>query len=175
MTALRCGTKCCTSCSALERPDIHGRNSSESAVERFIAPRTVSTTADQRLPAIQRQSPFPEKISLSRDSGRIAMTVLAANRTGQSAEVAIPSDNIGFGFNLTSDKGIVWEGGVPVPAAETTRFAAGEVKRYVFDFRIAYDFGPFPRAPGLPMGTYIFGGAYGGQPASNPPTVALTP
>lgn len=118
---------------------------------------------------------IPENPSLARDSGRIAMTVLAANHTGQSVEVALPSDNIGFSFTLTSDTGLDWLGAVTVPTPETTRFAAGEVKRYVFDFRIAHDLDQIPHAPGLPLGTYIFGGAYGGRAASNPPTVILTP
>lgn len=118
---------------------------------------------------------IPENPSLAKDSGRIAMTVLAANHTGKSVEVALPSDNIGFSFTLTSDAGLDWLGAVTVLTPEATRFAAGEVKRYVFDFRIAHDLGQIPHAPGLPLGTYIFGGAYGGHAAANPPTVILTP
>src|SRR6266545_1705812 len=119
---------------------------------------------------------IPANPSLQNDDGRIAMTVLAANRSGRAADVTLPgSDAIGFSFTLTNDKGLLWWIGVTATTPETTRFAAGEVKRYVFDFRIEdFDFGPFPPGPGLPPGTYSFAGAYGGTWASNPPTVTLT-
>ena len=119
----------------------------------------------------------PANPSLENEDGRIAMTVLAANRSGQPAEVALPGagNGIGFSFSLTSDKGFLWWIGVTATAPETTRFATGEVKRYVFDFRIeAHDFSVFPSGPNLPPGTYTFAGAYGGTWASNPPTVTVT-
>jgi hypothetical protein len=118
---------------------------------------------------------IPENPSLAKDDGLMVMSVLAANRTGHSAEVVLPSDNIGFSFALSNDKGFAWAAGVPVPAPETTRFAVGEIKRYVFDFRIIPDLSQIHHAPGLPLGTYIFGGAYGGRAASNSPTVTLAP
>jgi len=118
----------------------------------------------------------PENPSLANGGGRIAMTVLAANRSGQPAEVALPgNDGIGFSFSLASDKGFLRWNGVAATQPETIQFAAGEVKRYVFDFKIAdNDFNALPRGPDLPPGTYSFAGAYGGTWASSPPTVILT-
>jgi hypothetical protein len=117
----------------------------------------------------------PANPSLENNGGRIAMTVLAANRSGRPAEVTLPgSDRIGFSFNLTTDQGRLWWAGVTAETPETTRFAAGEVKRYVFDFTIeGHDFNLFPRGPNLPPGNYTFSGAYGGTSASNPPTVTV--
>lgn len=117
----------------------------------------------------------PENPSLANENGRIAMTVLAANRSGQPAEVALPgNDGIGFSFSLTGDKGSLRRVDVAATQPETTRFAAGEVKRYVFDFRIEEnEFSPLPRGPELPPGSYTFAGAYGGTWASKPPTVTL--
>lgn len=115
----------------------------------------------------------PENPSLTNENGRIAMTVLAANRSGQPAEVALPgNDGIGFSFRLTSDKGYLRLVDVAATQPETTRFAPGEVKRYVFDFKVG-DVNAFPRGPDLPLGTYSFAGAYGGTWATNPPTITL--
>ena len=115
----------------------------------------------------------PENPSMANENGRIAMTVLAANRSGKPAEVALRgSDGIGFSVSLTSDKGFFRWTGVPATQPETTRFAAGEVKRYVFDFKIG-DVAAFPHGPDLPPGTYTFTGAYGGAWAPNPPVVTL--
>jgi hypothetical protein len=115
----------------------------------------------------------PLNPSLENENGRLSMTVLAANRSGQPAEVALPENNgIGFGFVLTSDKGYLRQVDVPAMQPETTRFAAGEVKRYVFDFKIG-DVAAFPHGPDLPLGTYTFVGAYGGAWAPNPPIVTV--
>lgn len=115
----------------------------------------------------------PENPSLTNENGRIAMTVLAANRSGQPGVVALPDNNgIGFGFRLDSDKGFLRLAVVAATQPETTRFAAGEVKRYVFDFRMG-DVDAFPRGPDLPAGTYTFAGAYAGVWAPNPPVVTL--
>ena len=115
----------------------------------------------------------PENPSMTNEDGRIAMTVLAANRSGQPAEVALPgNDGIGFSFMLTSDKGFLRLVAVPATQPETTRFAPGEVKRYVFDFKVG-ETNAFPRGPDLPPGIYHFAGAYGGAWAPNPPAVTL--
>lgn len=115
----------------------------------------------------------PENPSLTNEDGRIAMTVLAANRSGHPGLVALPENNgIGFSFRLDSDKGFLRLAEVPASQPETTRFAAGEVKRYVFDFKMG-DVNAFPRGPDLPPGTYSFAGAYGGTWAPNPPIVTL--
>lgn len=117
----------------------------------------------------------PATPSLANDDGRIVMIVLAANRSGRSAAVTLPgSAEIGFSFSLTTDQGFLWWSGVTASTPETTRFAAGEVKRYVFDFRIEpQNFNVFPRGPNLPPGTYTFAGAYGGTWAPNPPTISF--
>jgi hypothetical protein len=117
----------------------------------------------------------PANPGLANENGRIAMTVLAANRGSQPANVTLhENDGIGFSFSLTSDKGYLRLGWAAATQPETTRFAAGEVKRYVFDFRIEDDeFTPLPRGPGLPPGSYTFAGAYGGTWAPKPPTVTL--
>jgi hypothetical protein len=115
----------------------------------------------------------PLNPSLANENGRIAMTVLAANRSGQPAQIALPgNDGIGFSFNLTSDKGYFRGADMAATQPETTRFAAGEVKRYVFDFKIE-DANSFPHTPDLPPGTYSFHGAYGGAWAPNPPSVTV--
>jgi hypothetical protein len=117
----------------------------------------------------------PANPSLENNGGRIAMTVLAANRSARPAEVTLSgSDRISFSVNLTSDQGFLWWSGVTATTPETTRFAAGEVKRYVFDFAIeGHDFNLFPRGLDLRPGNYTFAGAYGGRWASNPPTVTV--
>jgi hypothetical protein len=117
----------------------------------------------------------PPNPSLANENGRLSMTVLAANRTGQPAEVALPgNDGIGFSFSLTSDKGYLRRVDVAATQPETTRFAAGEVKRYVFDFRIdENEFASIPHGPELSAGIYTFAGAYGGTWAPKPPTVTL--
>jgi len=110
------------------------------------------------------------------DDGHIVMVVSAANRSGKPAEVNLGPSNSGiaFSFQLTSDNGFFWWGGVPVTAPETTRFAAGEKKRYVFDFQIAVNDGNvFPGGSNLAPGIYSFAGAYGGTWAANPPTLTL--
>jgi len=65
------------------------------------------------------------------DDGHIVMVVSAANRSGKPADVNLGPSNSGiaFSFQLTSDNGFFWWGGVPVTAPETTRFAAGEKQR----------------------------------------------
>ena len=54
---------------------------------------------------------------------------------------------------------------------EVMRFAPGEGKRFIFDFRNRR--GPYRFD--LEPGTYRFDGAYGGVWARNPPTVTVAP
>ena len=115
----------------------------------------------------------PQNPSLANESGRIAMTVLAANHSSQPAEVTLPG-GIGFSFSLTNDKGYLRLVDVAATQPETTRFAVGEVKRYVFDFRIDQEeFAGIPRREALQPGTYTFAGAYGGTWAPRPPTLSV--
>lgn len=118
----------------------------------------------------------PDHPSSLIDDGHIVMVVSAANRSGKPGEVTLAQSTggIAFSFNLTSDNGFYWWGGVPATTPETTRFAAGEKKRYVFDFQIAiHDGSLFPGGSNLAPGLYSFAGAYGGTWAANPPRVTL--
>jgi hypothetical protein len=118
----------------------------------------------------------PANPNLANENGRISMTVLATNRSGQAAQVALPGNNgIGFSFALTSDIGYFRQVDMAATQPETTRFAAGEVKRYVFDFRIKdAESPPISRGHDLLPGNYTFRGAYGGAWAPQPPTVTVT-
>jgi hypothetical protein len=98
----------------------------------------------------------PDHPSSAIDDGHIEMVVSAAKRSGKPAEVTLGQSNSGiaFSFQLTNDNGFLWWGGVPATAAETTRFAAGEKKRYVFNFQIAvHDGNVFPSGSNLAPGS----------------------
>ncbi len=98
------------------------------------------------------------------NDGFLAVTVLATNPTRSPMIVALPGSypgHIGAGFeyrleNLAS--GFDTVGTVAAFDSAVVFFAAGETKRYVFDFRVQS-----ATWPGLVPGAYLISGSYGLQ------------
>jgi hypothetical protein len=112
------------------------------------------------------------------DSDRYVMMVVTAhNPSTESWQVLLPpsgdsGEPSSFSFNLESKAigALEWYD-MRADAPEVTRFAAGETKRFIFDFWVRggpyrYDLAP---------GTWTFRGAYGGIWAPLPPTLTLVP
>jgi hypothetical protein len=119
----------------------------------------------------------PQAPSRSRYGGYFTMTVTARNPRDHPVVVTLPppSDagpSLSFEYRIELTAGSLmsndraWDDGV-------TRFAAGEVKRRVFDFYMTESEG-IRGDGGLGPDTYRFRGAYGGHWAAVFPTVTLS-
>jgi len=99
------------------------------------------------------------------------MFVTARNRAGTPVIVQLsPSGDAGPSVSFSYDIGLSrYDVRADVP--EVTRFAALEVKRFIFDFRVGVGDARYYLRPG----TFRFNGAYGGVWAPNPPTVTVSP
>lgn len=112
------------------------------------------------------------------DSERYVMMVITArNPSTEPWQVRLaPSGDAGapasFSFELANSTGSVQEWyDMRADAPEVTRFAAGETKRFIFDFWVRGG----PTRYDLAPGTWTFRGAYGDVWAPLPPTLTLTP
>jgi hypothetical protein len=107
----------------------------------------------------------------------VMMVVTARNPSAESWRVSLaPSGDAGepvsFSYSL-ENKAIgeqVWYD-MRADAPEVTRFAAGETKRFIFDFWVRSGPTRYDVAPGM----WTFRGAYGGIWAPSPPTLTLVP
>jgi hypothetical protein len=107
----------------------------------------------------------------------VMMIVTARNPSAESWRVSLaPSGDAGapgsFSYKLenTAIGEQVWYD-MRADAPEVTRFAAGETKRFIFDFWVRRGLTRYDIAPG----TWTFRGAYGGAWAPSPPTLTLVP
>lgn len=110
-------------------------------------------------------------------SGHFTMTVTARNPFGHPVLVGLPppgdaGPSVTFEYRVeyqggyTQNNERLWDNGV-------TRFAAGETKQRIFDFRMI-DAPGIAGNGGLGPGSYTFRGAYGDHWAP-PPTITLSP
>jgi hypothetical protein len=110
------------------------------------------------------------------DSERyVMMVVTARNPSAVPWQILLaPSGDAGapasFSYNLQALGTQVWYD-MRADAPEVTRFAAGETKRFIFDFWVRNGSTRYDIAPG----TWTFRGAYGGIWAPSPPTLTLAP
>jgi hypothetical protein len=107
----------------------------------------------------------------------VMMVVTARNPSTHPWQVLLPpSGDAGapgsFSYNLESKTrgDEVWYD-MRADAPEVTRFAAGETKRFIFDFWVRSVTSRYDVAPG----TWTFRGAYGDVWAPSPPTLTLVP
>lgn len=113
------------------------------------------------------------------DSGvYVTMVVAAHNRSDNSWVVQLPPSGdagapVSFAYRLESAAGTSTWFSMCADAPEVTRFAPGEVKRFVFDFFVHGE-RPSTRYE-LAPGTWSFHGAFGGVWAPRPPTLVLNP
>lgn len=109
----------------------------------------------------------------SQDDGHFRMVITARNPTASALDVQLPpSGDAGppgsFGYRIRNGSGsFQYDMRADVP--EVTRFAPGEVKRFIFDMRNR----PGPYRYDLAPGTWTFAGRFGDAWATNPPTVVV--
>ena len=118
---------------------------------------------------------IPSQPSYTVNDGNFRMVVTARNGSAGPVIVQLPPSgdagaSLSFSYEIVGN-GARKEYNVRADVPEVTRFAAYEMKRYIFDFHIGsggtrYD---------LPPGTFQFKGAYGEVWAPNPPTVSVAP
>jgi hypothetical protein len=107
----------------------------------------------------------------------VMMVVTARNPSTTSLQVSLaPSGDAGapgsFSYNLenkTIGEQVRYD--MRADAPEVTRFAAGETKRFIFDFWVRDG----PTRYDLAPGSWTFRGAYGGIWAPSPPTLTFVP
>jgi hypothetical protein len=130
-------------------------------------------------PALRRAEPNaleigvelrPQSPSLGLYGGYLSLTVTARNPRADSVIVTLPPTTVGepgTTFQYVVEYSVGSDGdGAPAWDASVTRFAPGETKRYVFDFRLYNALGVGP-APVLSPGTHRLYGGYGGHWASD--------
>lgn len=108
-------------------------------------------------------------------NGHFMMIIAARNETSRALVIDLPpSGDAGppgsFGYRIDGNGGTRWYD-MRADVPEVARFAPGEVKHFIFDFRIhdggtRYDLTP---------GTYRFAGVFGDNWAAAPPTVTVLP
>jgi hypothetical protein len=140
--------------------------------------------ARQPDPTAQRVGPSALQIGVevtpsapgsSVNDGTFMMFVTAQNTAANPIIVQLPpSGDAGpsesFSYLIEGNSRITsYNMRVEVP--EVTRFAAFEVKRFIFDFRIGAGGTRYDQPPG----SFRFNGAYGEVWAPNPPTVTVSP
>jgi hypothetical protein len=101
------------------------------------------------------------------------MIVTARNPRADPVVVTLPGTTLGeadtsFEYRVDSPIGALG-GGVRARDEGVTRFAPGETKRHVFDFRVVRPDG----SGDLPTGTHRFHGAYGGHWSADVMTVVI--
>lgn len=109
------------------------------------------------------------------NDGTMMLYVTARNSSANSVIVQLPasgdagpSGSFSFDFEEGSRS---WWYDMRAEVPEVTRFAPGELKRFIFDFRIGTGDTRYTIAPG----TYKFSGAYGGVWATYPAPVTISP
>lgn len=109
--------------------------------------------------------------------GHFMMIISAANHSSQALLIDLPpSGDAGppgtFGYNIVDvGAGRSQQYDIRAEVPEVTRFAPGEVKRFLFDLRNRDGSTRYDLAPG----TWRFEGRYGDVWASSPPTVSVLP
>ena len=103
------------------------------------------------------------------------MVVTATNPVARPVIVNLPpcgdaGPSVSFSYDIENANG-GWSYDLRADVPEATRFGPLEAKRFLFDFHI----GDGPTRYDLPAGTFCFGGAYGRNWASDPPTVTVSP
>jgi hypothetical protein len=117
----------------------------------------------------------PERPGAGVNGGHFIMWVVARNPTGLALRVALPpSGDAGpsgsFGYRLEGD-GVTSQYDMRAEAPEVTRFAAGEAKRFAFDFVVGAGGTRYDIVPG----TYRFAGAYGDVWVARAPVATVSP
>ena len=122
------------------------------------------------------------EVTSTRDTGPgwepyVMMVVTAHNPSSAAWQVRLPPSGdplapASFAFKLETDRGEQRWYEMRANAPEVTRFAAGESKRFIFDFWVH---GPVVARYDLQPGTWTFHGAYGGVWAPQAPTLSLQP
>ncbi len=118
---------------------------------------------------------IPQAPSSSVNDGTFMMFVTARNTAASPVVVQLPpaadaGPGVSFSCYINGDSG--WSSYyMRAEAPEVTRFAAFEVKRFIFDFRVSAGSSRYDVSPG----TYLFNGAYGGAWAPNPPAITVSP
>jgi hypothetical protein len=105
----------------------------------------------------------PTAPSAAQDGGFFTITVTATNPSSRPVVVGFPPPiwpPRTFGFDVRGAAAAIIDGVVELDPSMSA-FAAGEMKRQVFDFAI----GSEPLARALPLGTYTILGSYGGNEA----------
>lgn len=118
---------------------------------------------------------IPAAPSSSLNDGNFMMLVTARNGAPSPVIVQLPpSGDAGasgsFSYQIVGNS-VVTSYDMRAEVPEVTRFAAFEVKRFIFDFHIGVGDTRYDQSPG----TFRFNGAYGGVWAPNPPTVTVSP
>ena len=117
----------------------------------------------------------PSAPASSVNSGTFMMVVTAKNTLAHPVIVQLPPSgdpgpSVSFGYLIEAGSRTTWYT-VRAEVPEATRFAAFEVKRFIFDFRIGEGGTRYDQPPG----TFRFNGAYGEVWAPNPPIVTVAP
>lgn len=118
---------------------------------------------------------IPAAPSSSLNDGNFMMFVTARNSAATPVIVQLPPSgdagpSVSFSYEIVGNSvGSSYDMRAEVP--EVTRFAAFEVKRFIFDFHIGEGNTRYDQSPG----TFRFNGAYGRVWAPNPLTVTVSP
>lgn len=117
----------------------------------------------------------PSAPSTAVNDGTMMLYVTATNPAANSVIVQLPGSGAtdpgaSFSFDI-SGPSVSWWYDVRAWAPEMTRFAPGEVKKFIFDFRIGSAYTRYT----VPPGTYRFAGAYGGVWSQNSVTATIAP
>lgn len=117
----------------------------------------------------------PDSPSSGLNDGHFMMVVTATNPSMTPVIVNLPpSGDAGpsgsFSYNIEGTGG-GRSYDMRAYAPEVTRFGPSEAKRFIFDFHV----GNGPTRYDQPPGLFRFGGAYGGNWASNAPTITVLP